>query len=1096
MGSGESAAGNFLMNSFTTAPLTLPQSWRWLSAAPQCEMPMCLPARERAVGVVPRRDDELAGAGRRRRAGAGRDVLERRELRALDRRVVPDHRVAVLEVVHQLLHLGPVPGRVERARRVDRRAPSAGRRTAARSCTSRWCRPARGCAAPRCWCPLVVCTGLQRGRRGARPRTTTSDFLAGSLRLVRYDGTTTAAITSRAPTTMATTDEDHALAALAGQLGLAHRLDLRAAVPLVPAWSCWPRALASARLSAADRRAGLDQQTGTGGTCETGHVTADPRPTAPGAHLARRAARSTSARRWARCAAAAGDPTFRYDGPAPGCGGPPAHRTARRRCGSPSGRPTARSPATAWGPGAAGVLDGLPALLGADDDASRLRAARTRCCATPGGPAPRLAGAAHRPGARGARAGRAGAEGHRPGGLAGLALAGAAVRRAGARPGGPAAPAACRRPRRRRPGPGCRPGTGTAPGSTCPGPARSSPPRVGPAGWRRSPTGRRPRPRRRCGPCPASACGPRPRSASAPSATPTRCRSATSTWPTLVGWALVGEPVDDDAMLELLEPYRGHRYRAVADGRAVRPAAAAARPALRRPRLPRHVADDVSARQRRKSSGSRGGRSGAAAAAGWPTATAPIGSQPAGQVEPSRTTSRQNIVLLTQAEPSPSTARATSRFSTPGAHRDEEHLPLGAPTAARRGSRASPSPTRHGTTSSGRAAQHVAAPGPPRHLLVGEAVPAQVGDPGGEHRVEQPTGVPRGRRRRRTATASCGAGAGAVTAAATARRTAAGSTALVGEGAHGAPRRHHLAGAEPEHVLGRRPHQGRRARAVLAGGPAAPARARRRTAGRPSLPLTRSAADGHLVGDRGDGHRRAVAVPVVAGRAGRRAAARPATPIAWSVCPVRQGRPMVSVTTTATSTPGQLEQPRRAGRAPTRRGRPGSSSTVPGSVPLASTPAAASTSPCRVSTIRVGPRRATTRTVSAVIASSRSIRTARPSALDTTFEVTTTTSPSAQRESSAGEGRRAAARPGRRRRRPRARRPAPRPAASRSPASAARARPSASAARAMAAAAATSGISSGTARQAMPAASTTGDRVGVDACRPASRRAARRRPAP
>ena len=31
----------------------------------------------------------------------------------------------------------------------------------------------------------------------------------------------------------------------------------------------------------------------------------------------------------------------------------------------------------------------------------------------------------------------------------------------------------------------------------------------------------------------------------------------------LVGWALVGEKVDDDGMLELLEPYRGHRYRAV-----------------------------------------------------------------------------------------------------------------------------------------------------------------------------------------------------------------------------------------------------------------------------------------------------------------------------------------------------------------------------------------------------------------------------------------------------------------------------------------------------------------------------------------------------
>jgi 3-methyladenine DNA glycosylase/8-oxoguanine DNA glycosylase len=33
--------------------------------------------------------------------------------------------------------------------------------------------------------------------------------------------------------------------------------------------------------------------------------------------------------------------------------------------------------------------------------------------------------------------------------------------------------------------------------------------------------------------------------------------------PSLVGWVLVGEPVDDDTMLELLEPYRGHRYRAV-----------------------------------------------------------------------------------------------------------------------------------------------------------------------------------------------------------------------------------------------------------------------------------------------------------------------------------------------------------------------------------------------------------------------------------------------------------------------------------------------------------------------------------------------------
>lgn len=31
----------------------------------------------------------------------------------------------------------------------------------------------------------------------------------------------------------------------------------------------------------------------------------------------------------------------------------------------------------------------------------------------------------------------------------------------------------------------------------------------------------------------------------------------------VVGWALAGEPVDDDGMLELLEPWRGHRHRVV-----------------------------------------------------------------------------------------------------------------------------------------------------------------------------------------------------------------------------------------------------------------------------------------------------------------------------------------------------------------------------------------------------------------------------------------------------------------------------------------------------------------------------------------------------
>jgi hypothetical protein len=31
----------------------------------------------------------------------------------------------------------------------------------------------------------------------------------------------------------------------------------------------------------------------------------------------------------------------------------------------------------------------------------------------------------------------------------------------------------------------------------------------------------------------------------------------------MVGWALIGRKVDDAGMLELLEPYAGHRYRAV-----------------------------------------------------------------------------------------------------------------------------------------------------------------------------------------------------------------------------------------------------------------------------------------------------------------------------------------------------------------------------------------------------------------------------------------------------------------------------------------------------------------------------------------------------
>ena len=55
------------------------------------------------------------------------------------------------------------------------------------------------------------------------------------------------------------------------------------------------------------------------------------------------------------------------------------------------------------------------------------------------------------------------------------------------------------------------------------------------------------------------------------------------------------------------------------------------------------------------------------------------------------------------------------------------------------------------------------------------------------------------------------------------------------------------------------------------------------------------------------------------------------------------------------------------------------------------------TRPCRFSTIRSAPRRATTRTVSASMAASRSsASTIRPSALLTIFEVTSRTSPSSE----------------------------------------------------------------------------------------------------
>ncbi len=70
----------------------------------------------------------------------------------------------------------------------------------------------------------------------------------------------------------------------------------------------------------------------------------------------------------------------------------------------------------------------------------------------------------------------------------------------------------------------------------------------------------------------------------------------------------------------------------------------------------------------------------------------------------------------------------------------------------------------------------------------------------------------------------------------------------------------------------------------------------------------------------------------------------PAAPIATSVSPSRQGRPKVSVTITPTSTPSASRSPSRMPRAEASESS-GSSSTVPGGVLEASTPAAAMTRP-------------------------------------------------------------------------------------------------------------------------------------------------------
>ena len=125
---------------------------------------------------------------------------------------------------------------------------------------------------------------------------------------------------------------------------------------------------------------------------------------------------------------------------------------------------------------------------------------------------------------------------------------------------------------------------------------------------------------------------------------------------------------------------------------------------------------------------------------------------------------------------------------------------------------------------------------------------------------------------------------------------------------------------------------------------------------------------------------------------------RPATPMALSVRPLRQARPIVSVTTTANRAPSEAVRLIRSRRAEAS-GSTGRSTTVPASTLLASIPAAAMTRPCRVSTMRVVflgvTFVASARTDSASMRSSReAAATTLPSALETILLVMTRMSPS------------------------------------------------------------------------------------------------------
>ena len=170
-----------------------------------------------------------------------------------------------------------------------------------------------------------------------------------------------------------------------------------------------------------------------------------------------------------------------------------------------------------------------------------------------------------------------------------------------------------------------------------------------------------------------------------------------------------------------------------------------------------------------------------------------------------------------------------------------------------------------------------------------------------------------------------------------------------------------------------------------------------------SLPLTRSAAAASLVGDRDLGHLQLVAVGVDAATGVEdRADAGDADRVVGDAGPPRPAHRVAD--DDADRDTELLVAARRAAAGPIGPGRRGSSASSLRATFDASTPAAASTSPCRVCTIRSGPRgrpRAPSRRRSPPAGRPRARRgrrnrggSAGPRSSRSTFDVTTRTSPS------------------------------------------------------------------------------------------------------